>query len=46
MRAATTFLRLYDAGYRNMKVYDGAYLEWSSNSQQPGGYSLWYCCAH
>jgi len=35
MRAATTFLRLYDAGYRNMKVYDGAYLEWSSNSNNP-----------
>lgn len=35
MRAAPVFLRLYDAGYRNIKIYDGAYLEWSSNSNNP-----------
>lgn len=35
MRAAPVFLRLYDAGYRNIKIYDGAYLEWSSNSSNP-----------
>ncbi len=35
MRAATVFLRLYDAGYRNLKIYDGAYLEWSSNPNNP-----------
>ncbi len=35
MRAAEVFLRLYDAGYRNMKIYDGAYLEWSSNANYP-----------
>lgn len=35
MRAAPVFLRLYDAGYRNIKMYDGAYLEWSSNESNP-----------
>jgi thiosulfate/3-mercaptopyruvate sulfurtransferase len=35
MRAAAVFVRLYDAGYRNLKVYDGAYLEWSSNPDSP-----------
>ena len=35
MRAAPVFLRLYDAGYRNLKIYDGAYLEWSQNPANP-----------
>lgn len=35
MRAAPVFLRLYDAGYRNIRIYDGAYLEWSSNPSNP-----------
>ncbi len=35
MRAAPVFLSLYNAGYRNIKIYDGAYLEWSSNSNNP-----------
>ena len=35
MRAAPVFLRLYDAGYRNIKLYDGAYLEWSTNPNYP-----------
>ena len=35
MRAAPVFLRLYDAGYRNIKLYDGAYLEWSQNPNYP-----------
>ncbi|MEG1014431.1 MAG: rhodanese-like domain-containing protein [Clostridia bacterium] len=35
MRAAPVFLQLYDAGYRNIKIYDGAYLEWSSNPNNP-----------
>ncbi len=35
MRASPVFLRLYDAGYRNIKIYDGAYLEWSSNPNNP-----------
>lgn len=35
MRAAPVFLRLYDAGYRNIRIYDGAYLEWSQNPNYP-----------
>ena len=35
MRAAPVFVQLYEAGYRNIRVYDGAYLEWSSNSDNP-----------
>ncbi len=35
MRAAAVFLRLYDAGYRNLRLYDGAYLEWTSNAGNP-----------
>ena len=30
MRAAPVFVRLYDAGYRNLKIYDGAWSEWST----------------
>jgi thiosulfate/3-mercaptopyruvate sulfurtransferase len=35
VRGAETFVALYNAGYRNLKIYDGAYLEWSSDSQLP-----------
>jgi thiosulfate/3-mercaptopyruvate sulfurtransferase len=35
MRATAVFLRLYDAGYRNLKIYDGAFLEWTSNPNNP-----------
>ncbi|SBW08380.1 conserved exported hypothetical protein [uncultured delta proteobacterium] len=35
MRAAPVFLRLWDAGYRNVKLYDGAWTEWSQNSANP-----------
>lgn len=35
MRASAVFLSLYNAGYRNIKLYDGAYLEWSSNPNNP-----------
>ncbi|MGB7604697.1 MAG: sulfurtransferase [Lutisporaceae bacterium] len=38
VRAAQTYLALYNAGYRNLKVYDGAWLEWSAimgNTVQP-----------
>lgn len=35
MRAASVFLRLWDAGYRNLKLYDGAWLEWSQNPANP-----------
>ncbi len=31
VRAAQTFLALYNAGYRNLKVYDGAWLEWEAS---------------
>ncbi|MEL7564127.1 MAG: rhodanese-like domain-containing protein [Dehalobacterium sp.] len=35
IRAAQTYLALYNAGYRNLKIYDGAWLEWSANSSLP-----------
>lgn len=35
MRAAAVFVRLYDAGYRNLKVYDGAYAEWVLDPSDP-----------
>lgn len=30
VRAANTYAALYNAGYRNLKIYDGAWLEWES----------------
>ncbi|HYE11346.1 MAG TPA: rhodanese-like domain-containing protein [Patescibacteria group bacterium] len=33
VRAAQTYLALYNAGYRNMKVYDGAWLEWEASTK-------------
>lgn len=35
MRASPVFLSLYNAGYRNIKIYDGAFLEWSANPNNP-----------
>ncbi|MGL5437562.1 MAG: sulfurtransferase [Lachnospiraceae bacterium] len=35
MRAAPVFVQLYEAGYRNIRIYDGAFLEWSSHSDNP-----------
>ena len=35
MRAAPVFLALYNAGYRNIRIYDGAFLEWSSYPANP-----------
>lgn len=35
IRAAQTFLALHNAGYRNLKIYDGAWVEWSSDSSLP-----------
>lgn len=35
IRGAQTFLALYNAGYRNLKLYDGAYVEWSSIPSLP-----------
>lgn len=34
-RAAPVFLSLYEAGYRNLRIYDGAWLEWTSASDRP-----------
>lgn len=30
VRAANTYVALYNAGYRNLKIYDGAWLEWEA----------------
>ena len=35
IRAAETWAALYNAGYRNLKIYDGAWLEWSSDDSLP-----------
>ncbi|MDF2523990.1 MAG: rhodanese, partial [Clostridiales bacterium] len=35
VRAAETYLVLYNAGYRNLKLYDGAWLEWSADKSLP-----------
>jgi len=35
IRAAQTYLALYNAGYRKLKIYDGAWIEWSSDSSLP-----------
>jgi len=35
MRASPVFLSLYNAGYRNIKIYDGAFLEWCTNPNNP-----------
>jgi len=35
MRATPVFVQLYEAGYRNIRIFDGAYLEWSSDSSNP-----------
>lgn len=35
IRAAQTYLALYNAGYRNLKLYDGAWLEWTSDISNP-----------
>jgi len=37
IRAAQTFLALHNAGYRNLEIYDGAWIEWSSDSSLPQG---------
>ncbi len=38
IRAAQTYLALYNAGYRNLKLYDGAWLEYCSYSFLPVQY--------
>ncbi len=35
IRAAETWAALYNAGYRNIKIYDGAWLEWGSDESLP-----------
>ena len=32
IRATNTYAALYNAGYRNLKIYDGAWLEWTSEN--------------
>ena len=31
IRGAQSYLALYNAGYRDLKLYDAAWLEWSAN---------------
>lgn len=35
VRAAETYLALYNAGYSKLKLYDGAWLEWSADKSLP-----------
>lgn len=35
IRGAQTYLALYNAGYRNLKLYDGAWVEWSKDESLP-----------
>lgn len=35
IRGAHTYLVMYNAGYRNLKLYDGAWLEWTANPMNP-----------
>ncbi len=35
IRAGNTFVALHNAGYRDIKIYDGAWIEWSSDSSAP-----------
>ena len=35
IRAAQTWAALYNAGYRNLMIYDGAWLEWSADESLP-----------
>ena len=35
VRASTLFLALKELGYPNVKVYDGAYIEWQAASSNP-----------
>ena len=39
VRAAPVFVSLYNAGYRNIRIFDGAWLEWTSNSSNPIEYA-------
>jgi len=35
IRGAQTYLAMYNAGYRNLKLYDGAWVEWASKPSLP-----------
>jgi thiosulfate/3-mercaptopyruvate sulfurtransferase len=35
IRAAQSFIALHNAGYRDLMLYDGAWIEWSSDSSTP-----------
>jgi thiosulfate/3-mercaptopyruvate sulfurtransferase len=35
IRGAQTFLAMYNAGYRNLRLYDGAWVEWTANPMNP-----------
>ena len=35
IRGAQTYLAMYNAGYRNLKLYDGAWVEWIANPMNP-----------
>lgn len=35
IRGAQTYVALYNAGYRKLKLYDGAWIEWSADSSLP-----------
>jgi thiosulfate/3-mercaptopyruvate sulfurtransferase len=35
IRGAQTYLALYNAGYRKLMIYDGAWIEWSADSSLP-----------
>lgn len=35
IRAAQTYLALYNAGYRDLVLYDGAWVEWSADPENP-----------
>jgi len=35
IRGAQTLLALYNAGYRNLKLYDGGWIEWSADESLP-----------
>lgn len=35
IRAANTYVALHNAGYRDLKIYDGAWIEWGSDTSLP-----------
>lgn len=35
IRGAETFLAMYNAGFRNLRLFDGAWVEWAANPMNP-----------